>query len=193
MRCTQVKERLIEQITAAGIQPPGNIQDHLDACDDCRVYYRELSLLSESLLPLDDISMTAEESAKLEAAVGAVIGSGGRWNTCLKPEKKMYAIVRAAAAMAALVLIVLVVSGKQTADEAMPMYSIDEFDLSHTSAEDMAPLFVNGDQDYLPSLVDEEKAAYLTDQVYPAEAEEILESATTEEIEWLMENYSLEI
>ncbi len=193
MKCEQVQDWLIEHITAAGVKPAGDIDAHLETCQSCRGYYRELLALSDSLEPLKDISMTADESTELASRVTAAISDAGTWNTYLRPERKIYTVARAAAAIVAMILIVLISSGKQTTDETSPPYSIDDFDLSYTSVEDLAPLFVNGEQDYLPSLVDEEKAAYLTDQVLPAEAEEILESATGEEIEWLMANYSLEI
>jgi hypothetical protein len=193
MNCTTVKEWLTEHLTAAGIEPTIEIARHLDTCDDCRRYYEDLVSVSETLLPLAGISMTAEESAKLETGIRRIISDGNRWSTYLRPERKIHVFIRTATAIAALILIVLISSGRQTTDEIAPTYSVDEFDLLYTATEDLAPLFVNGETDYLPALIDDAEAAYLTDRVYPAEAEEIMESVTTEEIEWLMENYSMEI
>ncbi len=42
-------------------------------------------------------------------------------------------------------------------------------------------------------MVDQQAVTYLTDQVDPIQAEDILESATSDEINWLMKNYSMEM
>jgi hypothetical protein len=92
-----------------------------------------------------------------------------------------------------MILIVMVSFRSNPVNSSYPIYNVDDFELTGTSVSDLAPLFVDNGGDLLPSMVDQQAVTYLTEQVDPAQAEDILESATSEEINWLMKNYSMEM
>jgi predicted anti-sigma-YlaC factor YlaD len=189
MNCEQVKNWLTDNFTVGGMETTGEIAAHLDECADCRAYAEELAALSAELAPLTDISMTAVESAELDAAMQTIAIPDGR----IQRKKRLFSIVRIATAAAAMILIVMVSFRSNPVNSSYPIYNVDDFELTGTSVSDLAPLFVDNGGDLLPSMVDQQAVTYLTEQVDPAQAEDILESATSEEINWLMKNYSMEM
>lgn len=193
MNCDHIKEWLTENFTAAGIEPTGEVAAHLEQCPECRAYAEELAALSSELAPLADISMTAFESAGLEAALDAVIQAAAIPDRRSRRKKTIFSVVRIATAVAAMFLIVTVSFHTNSVNTSYPIYNIDDFELTSTSVQDLAPLFENDNGDMLSSMVDQQTVNYLTDQVDPAQAEVILESATSDELNWLMKNYSMEM
>ncbi len=193
MNCEQVKSWLTDNFTVTGIEATSEIAAHLDQCADCRAYAGELAALSAELTPLADISMTAIESAGVEAALDTAMRTMAIPDRRSRRKKNLFSIIRIATAVAAMILIVTVSFRTNSVDTSYPIYNIDDFELTGTSVQDLAPLFVNGNGDLLPSMVDQQAVNYLTDQVDPTQAEDILESATSEEINWLMKNYSMEM
>ncbi len=193
MKCDHVKEWLTENFTVAGTPPAGDIAAHLDECAECRAYAEKLASLSADLSPLTEITLTAFESAGLEAALDTAMQTLAIPYRRSQRKKNIFAIFRIATAVAAMVLIVAVSFRTNSVDMAYPIYNVDDLELTGTSVQDLAPLFVNDNEDLLPSMVDQQAVTYLTDQVDPAQAADILESATSEEINWLMKNYSMEM
>jgi hypothetical protein len=193
MNCREVKEWLMDNLTAAGLETGGEVAAHLDECADCRSFYRELAALSMKLAPLAEISLTEAESVRLEDAVDAAMQTAAISGEKGRQQRRIFPIIRIAAAVAAMILIVIVSFRNNSVDISYPIFNIDDFELTGTSVQDLAPLFIDNGRDLLPSMIDAQSAEYLTDQVNPAQAEDILESATSEEIDWLMKNYSMEI
>lgn len=193
MKCHEAKEWLTDNFTSGRTETADEIAAHLDECADCRAYYEELLSISAALSPLEDISMTDAESARFEETLNAAIQAVALPDRQSRRKKTISSVVRVATAIAAMFLIVTVSFHTDSIDTARPVYNVDDFELTGTSVQDLAPLFVDDNGDLLPSMVDQQSAAYLTDQVDPTQAEDILESATSEEIEWLMKNYSMEI
>lgn len=193
MNCDHVKEWLTDNFTVSGIEPAGEIAAHLEQCAECRKYAESLAALSAGLSPVAELSMTETESGRLLEAVEAIMQTAAIPNRLSRRKRNIFSVVRMATAVAAMILIVAVSFRSSSVDTSYPIYNLDDFELTGTSTQDLAPLFVNGSSDLLPSMVDQQAANYLTDQVDPAQAEDILESATSEEINWLMKNYSMEM
>jgi predicted anti-sigma-YlaC factor YlaD len=193
MNCRDIKEWLTDNFTATPLETTDEIAAHLDECPDCKAYFEGLLSLSAAIAPLADISMTDEESARLDEALNVAMQTAVVPDRQSRRKRTIFSIVRVATAIAAMFLIVTVSFHTNSVDTTWPVYNIDDFELTGTSVQDLAPLFVNDNGDLLPSMVDQQSATYLTDQIDPAQAEDILESETSEEIEWLMKNYSMEI
>jgi len=193
MNCNHVKEWLTDNFTAAGVEATGEIAGHLDRCADCRAYAEELAALSAGLSPLADLSMTEMESARLLDAVDTAMQSVMIPDPQERRRKYIFSIVRIATAVAAMILIVTVSFRTGSIDSSYPVFNVNDFELTGTNVQDYAPLFVDGSNDLLPSMVDQQAVTYLAEQVDPAQAEEILESATSDELNWLMKNYSMEM
>jgi predicted anti-sigma-YlaC factor YlaD len=193
MNCDYIKEWLTDNFTVAKIDPPDEIAAHLQQCPDCRAYAESLAALSAGLAPAAEMSMTEAESGMLLDAVDAAMQSVAVPERNARRKRRIFSIVRIATAVAAMVLIVMVSFRTNSVNSSYPLYNLDDFELTGTSAQDLAPLFVDGGSDLLPSMVDQQAVTYLTDQVDPIQAEDILESATSDEINWLIKNYSMEM
>lgn len=193
MDCHRIKEFLQENFLATGYDFPAEVMEHLDGCPDCRAYYEELVSLGEKLDPISEISMTPEESMRFESELMPALEAVDPAPTSYVAEGRIFSIARLALAAAA-VLVMMVVSNNPDISSGLAiLQNVDELQLSQVDDEDMALLFSNGDSDFIPSLFEEESATYITNQLQPGQADNILETISPEELEWLMENLTLEI
>ena len=190
MTCEKIKNILQDGFTSAGWELPDDIRRHLNECADCRAYQAELSALAEPLSRVADISLTTEETLRLESSLKAAIKAGDSYGASQKSETLRFWLSRVGFAAAAVAVIMIMSFGPPVPDDVAIVRNLGEMQMSQTVAADAALLLVNGDKDVLPSLVDPDQAAYLTAQIQAGKADDILESATPEEVEWLMQNYA---
>jgi len=190
MTCEKIKDILQDGFTSAGWELPAEVERHLDECPDCRAYKAELSALAEPLSRVAEISMTAEETLRLESSLKAAVEAGDSYGVSQKSETLRFWLSRMGFAAAAVAVIMIVSLGPPVPDDAAIVRNLGEMQMSQTVAADAALLLVNGDKDVLPSLDNQDQAAYLTEQIQTGKADDILESATPEEVEWLMQNYA---
>lgn len=193
MTCTRIKEYIQELFVSGGFELPQEIKEHLDSCHECRAFAEDLTALSRTLAPLGDIALTAEEAARLEADLSALFSAEARKPVAVSPEGKIAAIARMALAAAAVLILMMMPWDPDFPSQVNFMPNTDDLHLTRIDEMDMASLFTDGETDLLPSIVDNQSAVYLTDQVQPGQADDILEKLTPEELEWLMENVSMEI
>jgi len=193
MDCGEVKEFLNENFLVTGISLPGDLERHIESCEDCRRYYDELVGLGNRLAPLSDISMSAAETVEFETRLENSIDNLEVTEPVLSDESRIYSILRLTLAAAA-VFLITVVSFKSDFPAATAVFQDGEqWQLSRVESDDLAVFFSNGDSDLIPALVDGGSADYLTSRIPSDQAYGLLETATEEEMEWLMENFSMEI
>ena len=193
MDCQKVKEFIRDNFVLSGYDLPPDISGHLDQCSECRGEWEAMNILGEKLHSLSEISMSREETANLEAGLNRALAAMDARPSSYAPEARIFSLARMALAAAAVLIMMAVSFGPDMPSGLAVLQNMDALQLSQVETDDMAMLLVNGESDMLPSLVDEESATYLTTQVKPGQVDDILETATPEELEWLMENLSMEI
>jgi hypothetical protein len=193
MNCKHIQDILQEQFLATGMELPSEMQAHLKGCAECRSFHEELVALSSRLAPMADITLTEEETARLESSLQKAMASTTHDTAVFHPKRKRARIIRLATSIAAAVLLVAAsVTIDWSPDQAL-QHPLDALDFSGATIEDIAPLFINGESDLVPTVIDGESAFYLTQQVGPGQVDDIFENVTSEEIDWLMKNLSVEI
>jgi hypothetical protein len=193
MNCKQIQDILQERFLATGVELPSEVQTHLEGCAECRSFHEELVALGSRLAPMAEITLTTEESIRLESALRKAMALTTNDAAAFHPRRKRARIIRLATSIAAVVLLVAAsVTIDWSPDKAIP-HPLDDLDLSGATIEDIAPLFINGESDLVPTVIDGESAFYLTQQVGPGQADDIFENVTSEELDWLMKNLSVEI
>jgi hypothetical protein len=193
MDCHRLREYLENNFLAAGYELPAGIKEHLEACSQCRAFYEEMLSLGEYLSPISDIAMTADETIRFETVLMEAIEAAEQARKNYVPEKNIFSVARMALAAAAIVVMMLVSYNHNRPSGLAILDNSNAWQLAQISTEDMTPLLVNDDSDIFPSVVDDQSAAYLTEQIQPWEADNILETATSEELDWLQKNLTLEI
>lgn len=192
MNCRRVKEWLDGDITSSGIELPDEIRKHVDSCGECRAYYQELLGLREKLGGLDNITLTADESDQLIRKIETAIDHSAQSDSKRSLVRWIVTIARPALAVVA-VLIITMFSTRHLPTDLTVTQEIEEILPSRTGQENFLQLLLNGDIDYLSSLLDQSSISYITDQVKPGQVDDILNGISAEEMEWLMENLKLEI
>jgi hypothetical protein len=193
MDCHRIQEYLEDNFLATGYELPAGIREHLDDCGECRSFYEEMLSLGEYLSPISDIAMTADETIRFETGLMEAIEAVDRPGKTYAPEKNIITVARMALAAAAVVVMILVSYNPDKPAGLAILNNSNAWQLAQISTEDMTPLLVNGGSEILPSVVDDQSAAYLTEQIQPWEADNILETMTSEELDWLQKNLTLEI
>jgi len=193
MDCSRTREFLDENFLAGGYHLPPEVEAHIGDCPECRAAYQEMLALGETLEPLADITMTAEETARFETGLSQAIAETGPRRLSYVPENRIFSIARLALAAAA-VLVMMAVAYNPDLPTGLALFQTDDvWQPTNLETEDVALMYADGDTDLLPSPMDDQTADYLTEQLHPAQAEDLLESVTAEELEWLQQNLTLEI
>lgn len=193
MNCERVTNYLEENFVATGFDLPDDIREHIDACDRCRAYFGELVSLGDILEPMADIALTPDEVIRLNADLDRSIDAAETSRSSYTSESRIFTLTRLAMAAAAVMLIMMVSLNGEFRSGSGLLQDIEELSIGSVESENLAGLFTNGDVEALPSLVEGDSASYITGQVQPGQADEIFETLTREELEWLMENLSVEI
>jgi hypothetical protein len=192
MNCRHVEKWMNDNITSSGIELPDEIRNHVDSCDKCRAYYRELLGLLEKLDGLNSIMLTADESSQLIRKIETAIDHSAQPDSKQSLIRWIATIARPALAVAA-VLIITLFSTPHLPTDSTVSQEMEEVLPSRTGQENLLQLLLNGDLDYLSSLLDQSSISYITDQVKPGQVDDILNDISAEEMEWLMENLKVEI
>jgi len=192
MNCKQIQEILQEHFLATGMELVPEVMAHLESCAECRSFHEELTALGCRLAPMAEISLTAEESARLESSLQEAIASSPHKRASVDLKRKR-ARIRLATSIAAVVLLAAASVTIDWSPDQVMQYPLDDLDFRGATIEDIAPLFVNGENDLLPTVFEGESAFYLTQQVGPGQVDDIFENVTSEELDWLMKNLSVEI
>jgi hypothetical protein len=190
MNCARVTNFLEENFVSTGFDLPEEVQEHVDDCVRCRAYFKKLVSLGEKLEPMSDMAMTADEAARVHAGLDRALEAVKSPLSSYIPENKIFTITRLAMAAAAVLLMMMVSLNGDFPSGTGLLQDIDDFELNSFETEDLAGLF---DTDAIPSLIEGDSASYITDQIRPGQADDILETLTPEELEWLMDNLSVEI
>lgn len=193
MDCRQIKQFLDENFVATGFDLPDDIAGHVKDCGYCRDYYEELISLSASLDPIAEVSMTPDETAQFESGLFEAIEETEIAQPSYVPEGRVFSIARMALAAAAVLLMMVTSFNPDFPAEVAIMQNTEELQLTSVEAEDVALMFDNGDGVLIPSMLEDQSASFLTSQMQPGQAEDILDDVTAEELEWLMENLTMEI
>jgi hypothetical protein len=192
MECRQIKIYLEENFLVSGFDLSEEISAHLDECRECRNYYEELVTLGNSLIPMNEIAMVRDESKRFEENLAKALEAVDNVDPASISENRIVSLARLALAAAAVLVIMVVSYNPQFSSKIALLENTDAWQPSNVESEDMAQLIINGDTEAL-SVFSDESVVYLTETIPPRQAEVILESVTTEELEWLMENMSMEI
>jgi len=193
MNCRQIQQWLESELTSAGIEPGEDIRQHLDACPECRFQYEGLLALHGRLAPLGVLTLTSIEADQIMAKLSAGMAASPRGQAGESIALTwLRSLVRPTLAAAALLVIALAGSSQLP---VAPVVSREFQDLQLTQSPgfDLLSFLTGGDEDGLPTLVDQSSAAYITASVNPAQAAGILDSLSQQEIEYLVEHVSLEL
>jgi hypothetical protein len=174
MKCDEAKAILDENLTATGFT------DHTKR-------------LTDLFDPLKDITLTDTESAVLEGRLHHAVDEADSLDAPYSRKNKISSITRLVFSAAAALVIMLISFNNDPPAQLAINQRFNEIQLTQLSDNEILQLLMNGDADLLPSIVDQNSASYLTDQISPGQAEDIFETATTEELEWLLSNFNLEI
>lgn len=188
MTCVQAKRMMDESFLAGGCHLPPEVEDHLGTCPECRAYYAQLQALGDTLAPLAGIALTPEEEAQLWAAVEGAAGADVSQEFS-SGKTRLFSFTRVLVTVAAVFVLMVIFLKSDIPESPAFVFDVDDLQLTRVEIDDIAPLFVDGDSDLLPSLVDDESAGYLIQRIEPGQADDILEGITAEEIQWLTENF----
>jgi predicted anti-sigma-YlaC factor YlaD len=192
VNCRDFQHRLDLGLTSGGVRPDEETQAHLESCAACREYHEALVAFAGDAGVLAPESLTAEEAEKLIIAIRREIVAIPQIIIDSSPVRWWQWAIRPVAA-AALILMVALMPGSrmstaQSSDQQLQMMSMTEAEKS-----DVLPQYLNGDVDQISRLLDQTSAAYITDQVHPSQVEDILDNTSTEELEYMLTNFSAEI
>jgi len=193
MKCRDIQDSLNQMFTFGGLDLSPGAQTHLETCPECREYYEDLVDLNQDLAPLTDIALTPEEAARLNTGLTAKIekleSAASRSAT-----RRIFTVLAPLSLAAAAVLALLLWSPWQHyVLQPTSTTVVGEFQFDKLKSDDILPLLTSNDADLLPALIDEKTASYITEQVKPMQADELLESLSKDEIKWLNDNLSMEI
>jgi hypothetical protein len=193
MKCREVQESLDQMFTVGGLELTPEMTAHLDSCPECREYYEDLVDLSKDLTPLAEISLSPVEVSRLEAGLEA--GLDKAKPALSRPTDRKFINIMAPMALAAAAMVVLLLWSpwQNRLPQPISKATSAEIQFENLDADDILPLLTSKDADLLPALVDEKTASYITEQIKPMQADEVLEKLTTDEVKWLNDNLSMEI
>jgi hypothetical protein len=193
MKCHEVQERLDQMFTIGGLELSPDIRVHLAGCPECREYHEDLRDLSQDLTPLAEISLSPAEVLRLEAGLEA--GLEKAQPALSRPAGRRIINIMAPMALAAAAMVVLLLWSPWQNRLPQPISKVTsaEIQFDNLDADDILPLLTSKDADLLPALVDEKTASYITEQIKPMQADEVLEKLSTDEVKWLNDNLSMEI
>lgn len=193
MNCRQIQQWLESELTSAGIKPGQDIRRHLDGCPECRFQYEGLLALRGQLAPLGTLTLTSAEADQIMTNLSAgMTASTERQAGESIALTWLRSLVRPALAAAALLVIALA-GASQPPVAPVVSHEFQDLQLTQSPRVDILSLLTDGDEDGLPTLVDQSSAAYITARVNPAQAAGILDSLSRQEIEYLVEHVSLEL
>ncbi len=188
MNCGKFRQEISLAMTSERFEPDRGILSHIDSCENCAVYYAELSRLRESLngqvfevLPgeLDDIT--------LEKIIGNKYRpkhKSRRFNFFFSGYRRW--AIAPVAAIVIVVLMNLVPRYRSVTDESMTLMPGDSYDWSWSELVSLAE-----DNGFWPIVVetfieDNTEFDFVADEI-PFEFEDALESLTDEELNILYE------
>lgn len=192
MKCREIQDNLNQMFTAGGLELSQDMHAHLEACPDCREYYQSLVTLNQALAPLSEIALTAEETARLNQSLAAAVAEADRRVPQPIIRKIFGAFAPLALAAAAVVVLLMWSPWQNYAIRSSQTMTADDLQFDNIKSDDIISL-TNGDTELLPTLVDEKTASYITEQVEPMQADEVLDKLSTDEVKWLNDNFSMEI
>lgn len=191
MNCSEIQKQIDEGVTIAGLEISPEIQTHLESCPGCHAYAGQLEVLATTLEPLSQIMLTGEEVTLIEAGLNRRIDEAP---VVRGFSFRLRLVTVPLAVAAAVILLFMFWSPANHWIETPTFTSIDdEWSLDAISSEDVMTTLSNGNGDLLPSFIDTKTAAYLTGQMEPGQADDILDGVSDAEMEWLEKNLSLEI
>ncbi|MCP4566351.1 MAG: hypothetical protein GY841_02090 [FCB group bacterium] len=189
MNCQRVHDALDDGFTSAGIDVAADVHVHLEACAECKAYYDELTAMVELLHPLDNLELTPNESSTLMAGLEKAAERTDR----KRPVYQWAAAILRPAMAVAMVMIIMFSAGPNLPGLLVLDADMENLEFSQTETEEILSYMINDNVDLVPELIDPGDAAYITGQVTSAQAEDIFDDLSTEEINWLMDNFTLEI
>jgi hypothetical protein len=191
MTCHQVQDYLAENLTSDGLEMTPETKAHLDACADCAAFYREMQSLTSELAPAGEFCLSEVESARMHRGLAEKINLTRRTED-RAARRKILALAPMALAVAAMVVLVIWQPWQKTVI-GPTLSASEELQIEHLRADDIIPMFSNSDAELLPSVVDTSTATYLTGQVKPGQADDILDSLSADELKWLEKNLAMEM
>jgi hypothetical protein len=150
-------------------------------------------LVAEKLASLSVISMTPDETKKFEAGLHKEIESVDSYKSGYVPEVRIFSLARLALAAAAILIMMITSYNPDFPATPALVEGVDQWKPTGIETEDVAIMFANGESDLLTPVLDDESVSCLTRGLQPGQAEDILESVTPEELNWLLENITMEI
>jgi hypothetical protein len=184
-----------EHFVADGLDLSPDIQRHLDDCPECHKVYDELIALADMLAPLERIEMTTEESAKMITALDREIAKAPPGGLAPSGDRRIMSIFRTALAAAAVVVMVLASASFNNKFPSSPTVfeAADDMMLSQVTSDDIATLVDSDETDLWTRMIDDESATYLTEVASAPQIDYVIDDISAEELEWLTENYSMEM
>ena len=145
--------------------------------------------MAEALQLLESIELTEAESTAMIAGLEKAAARAVR-------KKSVYewaAMILRPALAAVLLMIIGLSTGPNLPETLVITEALQNVQFTQTDADDILPYLIDDDSDILPEMVDQDAAAYITGQVSSYQADDILEGISSEEAQWLIENFTLEI
>ncbi|MDD4052203.1 MAG: hypothetical protein PHR28_09950 [candidate division Zixibacteria bacterium] len=192
MNCRDFQSRLDTVMTSDGVKPDEETRAHIESCETCREYHEALIAFVGDAGVLAPESLTAEEAEKLIVGVRREIASVPQVATETSIVHLWHWAIRPVAA-AALILMVALMPGSRVTSTRSSDQRLQVMSMTEAENSDVMPQFLNGDIDQISRLLDTTSAMYITNQVHPAQAEDILDNTSTEELEYMLTNLSAEI
>ncbi len=185
MNCRDFQNRLDMAVTSEGVRPDEETKRHLESCVVCREYCEALAALAGDARVLTPESLTALETEELVVVIRREIVALPQitddsslvhwWQWAIRP-----------VAAAALILMVALTPGSRMTSTQSSGQQLEMMSMAEAENSDVLPFMLNGDIDQISRLLDQTSAAYITNQVHPAQVEDILDNTSTEELEYML-------
>lgn len=193
MKCYEFKSQLDELFTGAQLKLPEDMQKHMESCDKCMSYFQELTKMSEFLEPIAEFELTKEESARLEQGILENMVDEPVPIPVQPRERKIISWIRMATAAALVTLIVLFVYSPEESNQLITALDWTGIESDNIDSDLLAEVVFDSDEYILEEFFDETTTEYITLQIQSDQAYDLLESLTEEELNWLSENFTMEI
>ncbi|MEE9443406.1 MAG: hypothetical protein V3V99_12145 [candidate division Zixibacteria bacterium] len=193
MKCHEFKSKMDELFKCSPMELPEAMQKHIESCDECMTYCKELSQMSEMLTPLTNLELAKDEAARLEKDLREKMIDEPAPIPVQPRERKMISWIRTVTAVALVTLIVLFVYSPEEPNQITTALDWTEIDPGNIDSDVLAEMIFESDEYILNEFIDESTAEYITSQIQLDQAYDLLESLTEEELAWLSENFTMEI
>jgi hypothetical protein len=196
MKCKEVQKRLEFGLTAEGIDLPEDIRAHVDSCAECSAFLAQLESIGTELGPAQVTGLTAEEEMSLRHGIEERLAAIDNITNVKKRAARWARLIPKVAipvAAAAALVLAVVMQEEQGVQNGAASGLISPAELDEFTDNELAMVYYDMGNDEENGLIEQAAFSQIAGEIDPLAADDVIESASEEELQWLMDNLSMEM